>query len=366
MTRNKNLCYLCYLWLTLLISSCSMMTEDRSNCPDCHNLLHVVLRYDYNMQHANMFNDQVQAVTCYLADAQTNRIVDIQEVWNTTENQPLKHTSFAFNFENLDAGDYRAVALATAPATPGPGQYIRNLTIGDDITALGIRFPRNPGSNSSTGRYAVPAEPLDTLWHAIGKTVHVAEQTPAFDTLSLVRDTKNLSIMLMQTQNPTECRADNYEVRILDSNGRLDYQNQPLPDDPLTYSPYAAWTTETLASTAATRSVPSGLAAVESVTARTAHYDLSFARLIAHETSADNARLQVINRQDGTTILDIDLVYYLALARNASARNYSIQEFLDREHDYSLDILLDGNEWRYMTLSISVMSWSLRIQNEEL
>ena len=31
----------------LLLASCSMMKEDRSDCPDCNNPLRIKLRYDY-------------------------------------------------------------------------------------------------------------------------------------------------------------------------------------------------------------------------------------------------------------------------------------------------------------------------------
>ena len=160
--------------------------------------------------------------------------------------------------------------------------------------------------------------------------------------------------MLMQTQNPTDCQADDYDVRIVaPDDGRIGYDNRSLTTPSLLYTPYAQWTTETYNDE-------------ETLTARTAHYDLSFARLVSHDLSADNARLQIVHRADQHTVLDIDLVYYLSLARSAAGRTYPIQEFLDREDDYRLDIILSGNEWQYMNLSISVLSWSLRIQNEKL
>ena len=44
------------------------------------------------------------------------------------------------------------------------------------------------------------------------------------------------------------------------------------------------------------------------------------------------------------------------------ARHYSEQEFLDREYDYKLDFFLQGNQWKYVQLSISILDWSKRIQ----
>ena len=80
----------------------------------------------------------------------------------------------------------------------------------------------------------------------------------------------------------------------------------------------------------------------------------------------------ISNCNDGHEVVNIDLCYYLALARTAyEIQHYSIQEFLDREYDCRLDLGFerkdDGHDtWKYMTIRINVLSWALRIQNEEL
>ena len=62
----------------LLLASCSMMKEDRSDCPDCRNPLHIKVRYDYNIQRANMFADHVEQATVYVVDPATGSVVDWQ------------------------------------------------------------------------------------------------------------------------------------------------------------------------------------------------------------------------------------------------------------------------------------------------
>ena len=51
--------------LTLAVASCSMMEEDRSDCPTG---LYVRFVYDYNMQRADMFKDHVGYVVVYVYD----------------------------------------------------------------------------------------------------------------------------------------------------------------------------------------------------------------------------------------------------------------------------------------------------------
>lgn len=338
-------------------SSCSMMSEDRSDCPDCYNPLHVTLKYDYNMQRADMFNAHVGSAVCYVVDAQ-NKIVAKQYAANSATSQPLAHHSFAFNFEGLAEGDYRLFSIGAQRDQRQMDDdtfHATDLAEGDVITDLQLLVPYADAADAE-GRHAVCAEaPLDTLWHGMTvKPVHVARYEAAFDTISLVRDTKNLSITLLQTDDPADIAADRYEVRLTDANSRLGYDNASVSDVPLLYTPYAEWTTE-------------ALDAAQQVAQRTAHYELSFGRLLDHADDATkNARLQIYSKEEQKTVVDIDLVYYLAMARSAAGTRYGVQEFLDREYDYRLDIVLEGNQWRYMTLSISLMNWTLRIQNQTL
>lgn len=361
-----------------LLASCSMMTDSRDDCPTCQTSLHVTLKYDYNMQRADMFNDHVGAVTCYLLDT-NGRVLDQQTAQNDESQQPLKSTAFAFNFDDIDEGDYRLMAVAAQRpmnTDKAINPRLTTLSEGDNVTKMRFTTPRSKSPNTDGTHNTDNTAPLDTVWQALQTdAVHVTEGETTCDTLNLMRLTNNLNIMLAQLVNPTDNKADNYEVRIVDHNGLLNYDASQLADENLVYTPYAAWTTETIGETedddaadSDDGSSPTTPAAAKTratgVTARTAHYDLSFGRLFHHpDNTADNARLQIFNKADGTKIVDIDLVYYLSLARTASERIYPIQEFLDREYDYRLNFVLAGNEWKYMTISISVLSWSLRIQN---
>ncbi|MBR1688122.1 MAG: FimB/Mfa2 family fimbrial subunit [Prevotella sp.] len=338
---------LAVLALALTASACSMMSEDRSDCPDCRNPLRVTLKYDYNIQRADMFNDHVGAAVCYVVD-ESDKIVAKQYAANSAEARPLAQRTFGFNFEGLAAGNYRIFAVGAqkdfgtltnfTPTDLDEGSSIRDLRLAID--------------------HAATDQPLDTLWHGAVGNIQLQERQPAEAEVSLMRDTKNLSIMLVQNTNPTDNYAENYDVSITDNNGLLDYDNSQLADPELTYTPYASWTSETVEEESSR--------APGDVIQRTAHFDLSFGRLFEHADASKNARLVIRNHQTGDKIVDIDLVYYLALVRNAAENRYGVQEFLDRAYDYRLDFILEGNEWRFLTLSINVIGWSLRIQNASI
>ena len=108
----------------LLLASCSMMKEDRSDCPGCRNPLHIKVRYDYNIQRANMFADHVEQATVYVVDPATGSVVD----WQSASVRSIapqaeavspfggEHSALAFNFEGLAPGSYRLFAIARSVA----------------------------------------------------------------------------------------------------------------------------------------------------------------------------------------------------------------------------------------------------------
>lgn len=338
------------IFAALLLTSCSMMKEDRSDCPDCRNPLHIKVRYDYNIQRANMFADHVEQATVYVVDPATGTIVDTQTASNSATSQPLRDQSFAFNFEGLAPGSYRLYATGRSAAEAAYKTTIPD--IAQSIENLSFTVPTNTDGQ-------VPTQRLDTIWNTLKPIdVVIPEKEPTEATIGLMRLTNDLNVMVFRRDHTTDNGHERYDVIVTDNHPQLGFDNAPASElQSVVYHPFASWTTETTAD--------------EAIVERNAHYDLSLSRLIQHEDARQNARLIIRNRETGHEIINIDLCYYLALARNAyEIQNYGIQEYLDREYDYRLDFGIEGEgekeTWRYITIRINVLSWALRIQNEEL
>ena len=168
-------------------------------------------------------------------------------------------------------------------------------------------------------------------------------------------------IQVLMLQNDIEALQNDPNFSIEASNGVyivfliigiISYDNSLLPDEELTYTPYYTWTTEFKDTEG-------------NVKERTAHAALMFSRLIWHPVAENdkNAILTITNKTTGEEVARINLADFLAQGRGAfEARHYSEQEFLDREYDYKLDFFLQGNQWKYVQLSISILDWSKRIQ----
>lgn len=144
--------------------------------------------------------------------------------------------------------------------------------------------------------------------------VRFRETTTA--TANLMRHTNNLTVTLRQIDDPVNIDCEDYDIRLTDNNGWVNYDNSLLPDNHLAYLPYARWNTDFKDDNG-------------QVAQRAAHADLSFPRLMYHQDHRQkNARLTIVNRQTGVTVAGIDLPDYLAQGRNSMEQAiYSPQEF---------------------------------------
>lgn len=392
-------------------TSCSMMQDSVEDCPLG---LYVRFVYDYNTQRADMFKDHVGHVTLFLYDEQGN-LAATRTVSNSGADAPLSLYGYAIHFspDELRPGRYRVQAVAMqrdwqeALATPG-AKYRRNSPSSHDD--LVIELDREDDACHGSSHHAVSdAAPLDTLWHtlkvmshlpqdgnivpALQRTskpfsvypldeqfVEVADNRATYATVSLVRDTKHLNITLRELDEPASVSADRYDVRILDNNATLAHDNEVVTTDSLHYSPYASWTS---------RFLSDGSMEIETIhkgkpgqydmeggskgdskeepetVQRTAHYNLMFNRLVYNSSdNADNAILEISNKETGAVVAHINLPSVLSQGRMAyEIYNYGHQEYLDREYDYHLDFFLKGDKWLYCDIVINVLSWSKRTQN---
>lgn len=381
--------------------ACSMMEEDRSECPTG---LYVRFVYDYNTQRADMFKDHVGYVTVYVYDESGQKVAE-KSVANTPATMPLAQYGYAMHFTEaeLPAGHkYRLQAVAMqkdwneALATPGAKYRRTDVTNANSLViTLDHEAAPVPGA-SATGPHAVDnSAPMDTLWHtlkvmstttygreaaAMPRTTKPYSVYPVEDqmvslqagyatyaTISLIRDTKHLNITLRQYDNPANVNADDYTVVILDDNAVLNADNSLAPSDSLIYYPYAQWTTRYDENGLALEGDIHPATRADVVTERTAHYNLMFNRLMYDEDNLKNARLIITNKQSGEVVANLNLASILAEGRIAyELNNYSPQEYLDREYDYELDFLLKGDKWLYCDIKIHILAWAKRKQNVEL
>ena len=362
LTNNNNMKlkkYLVALVSLALLTGCDMMKEDEdtTNCG-----LFVTFKYDYNLQRSDMFGDHVGGVTLYVFDSD-GRFVRTYENNNIPSMGMMLDGQYthAMQIMDLPDGKYRLIALANQKsyeatlATPGAKYRRSSLAVGDDNEKLTVTLDREnstAGANPTVSNVA----PLDTLWHGMTgvETVEVKSSDKTIANISMVRDTKMLTIGLHNLDDPTDISTDEFDYFIVDNNGRLAYNNGLLEDEDLVYTPFHKW--DTYSEDGQGNKID-----------KTAHACLTFNRLIWREKPDDNALLIIRNKNTGKEVCAINLTDFLAQGRNAyDTYAYSRQEYLDRAYDFYMDFFIRNEKWQYADVRINVLSWAKRIQNVDL
>ncbi len=365
-----------------LMASCSLIEDD---LPECG--LDLYFRYDYNLERANMFPDHIGGLRAYVYD-ENGKFLTSQSETRTAGNNPFKRDGYHMHFA-LPKGKYRVVAVAfqndyaATLATPGAKQRYTEPQVGDDISALRIDLDHSAAADAD-GRHAVDnVAPLDTLWFGMSGNELTAnsyvavpqaqvidlkgDKASSRDTISLVRDTKQINVTLRDLEQPTEMDVNDYDFRIIDRNSAILYNNAVDESKTLLYTPYNTWNTEDRTVTTSSASLlADGGSAAEGI-GRIAHADFMTSRILYHDNAADDAVLSVTNRASNAEVIRVNLADLLSRLRtSADIYRYTPQQFLDRGYDYKLSFFLQGDRWLYVNIEISVLNWSLRYQREQL
>lgn len=359
-------------------SSCSMMTEDLA---ECVTTVSVVFKYDYNIERADMFHDHVGSVRLFVVDDATNQVVKDTTVSNRDDLDAIRQNDGRYYTMQLSGitpdRSYRFVAYALQrpydeTARMGSDRFEGTFPqLHADVTTLGMSLTHG-ATPDSEGRHAVTAPTcgLDTLWMGHTTKPFFVPFSPnrhqnIADTISMVRDTKYLQVLLHQSKDPADLYADDYEVEIVAANANLAWNNTVLDSPTLLYTPHFSRTVESYGLDADQKEV---------VTARTPYYEISFSRLMCYEGTdfPKNAKLHLIRKAKGTepreVIAVLNLPHSLAMGRTQYAwYHYSEQEYLDREYNYRLDFYILGGKVEDVFLtSVNITPWSIRLQNEKL
>ena len=337
----------------LLVTGChDMWHQDYSDCP---NGVYVKFKYDYNLQRADMFNDHVGQVTLYVFDEKGNYITQQTET-NSALSSPLNDPNYVMHVENLQPGKYQFLALAGQNAyaeqlTTQRAKFVRTEpTDGSDIKKLEVNLDhQNRGDYDEVENQAMP---LDTLWHGkMLESVEVSSSKAAYATIPLVRDTKKINVALRDLDSPQDMDVNDYTMTIEDHNARILWDNSLDESRKVVYTPHATWNTVD-----------------ETEQGKIAHADFMTSRILKHDDYNQDGHLLIKSKETGNTVVNVNLPDLLSRLRTSEEYSYSAQEFLDRAYDYKLQFFIQGGKLKYcyITISVNVLSWSKRIQFEEL
>ena len=258
--------------------------------------------------------------------------------------------------ENLQPGKYQFLALAGQNAyadqlVSGRAKFVRTEPAnGSDIKKLEVNLDhQNRGDYDEVENHAMP---LDTLWHGkMLESVEVSSSKAAYATIPLVRDTKKINVALRDLDSPQDMDVNDYTMTIEDHNARILWDNSLDESRKVVYTPHATWNTVD-----------------ETEQGKIAHADFMTSRILKHDDYKQDGHLLIKSKETGNTVVNVNLPDLLSRLRTSEEYSYSAQEFLDRAYDYKLQFFIQGGKLKYcyITISVNVLSWSKRIQFEEL
>lgn len=315
-----------------ILSSCSV-TEDLKPC-----LAGIEMRfiYDYNIEEANAFHNQVDCITLHIYDGEGRFVAT-----RTETSDVLADESWRMRLE-LEPGSYHAVAYGG---------------IACDKASFAHRSEPSEGSDVSDIEMQLKQEHVGTRLHdhyhgTVDFVVEPRQDIYTEVTLPLTRTTNHFRILLHNLDmQPVDGR--DFDFEIVDDNSLLDHRNNPVTGHPVSYP---AWTSGA--------EVPSDEESRAGEDSDIQPVQLGYAELSTSRIMlGSGAQLRIRLRETGEEIVRLPLPSYLVLGRSEDDP-WGKQEFLDRCSRWNMTFFLDRNN-QWVKTHIIVNNWTVRINDHE-
>ena len=326
-----------------LLASCDSAIYDDEG--DCSSRFRVSFRYDMNMKYADAFPHEVEAVTLALLDP------DGKVVWvGYDDGEPLTREGYKMDVE-VEPGRYSLLAWAgdmdQHSFDLGTDELLR-----DNVTA---RLHRS----YTRDHHAYSDVKLSRLYHGHVADVTIGSGSRADQevTVPLKKNTNYIKVVLQQVGG-APMDMDDYEIRITDDNGMMEWNNELRSEEVISYRPWH--TTEISADispdddsadTGTTGGIYSGIMA-----------EFTTARLT--EGNRHSARLTVRDLNSGNTIFSVKIIDFLLMVKGEYNRHMTDQEYLDRQDAFDMVFFLDENR-KWLNSTIFINSWKVVLQDAD-
>ncbi|MDE7160379.1 MAG: FimB/Mfa2 family fimbrial subunit [Muribaculaceae bacterium] len=313
------------------LGGCDAMHSDLEPCPQGVSLR---FRSNHYIDDGEFFAANVDCLTVFVFDSIGHRVLPSMnfyapeisdENWRLPLDLPegkytilayggmaCEKSSFRFDFHN-DTPDLEDIEVVMKPSVIGrdPGVYLHPLYYG--ITEVEV-----PSVAESTGYVA--------------------------GTINMWKDTNNVRILLANAAGVT-IDVEDFDFRITDDNTRMNWENNVIPSQTVTYYPWISGNTV-------------GGLNVAGDPFMVAYAEISTGRFMRRS----QARLLVTRSSDGESVIDLPLVNILLLMQSEAYSYLSPQDFLDRENRWELTFFLT-EDGRWLDTTIRINDWVVRINN---
>lgn len=302
------------------LSSCSVYDEDM----DCDVIYKVRFIYDMNMSGGDGFPIQVKTVNLWVFDHATGNLVKEY----TDSGDALDESSYRLVLNDLQPGDYDFIAWCGL----GDDSQFSVPSIVHKKSDLKCSL-----ATSSLNGQNVSNTLLSPLFYGALDAQQLGDQLGEYTyTVYLMKDTNNINISLQHLSDET-LDASDFIIFMKDANGELNYDNSVLSSAAeITYFP---WSTQ------------SGDIDISDEDLNFMKAEISTCRLMADQ----NPVINIIAKETGNTVYSIPIVEWAKKLRSLQNLSMNDQEYLDREHEYTimLHLLDEENGWKAASIVIN-------------
>ena len=307
---------------------------------DCGTYYNIEFKYDYNMKYADAFAQEVKSVALYVFDSENRLVESIVE----QDAEKLAADGFSIPLE-LESGKYELVAWAGL-------MNEESFDLLADVE-VGKTTKEELQVDLKTTAEAIVDKDLKPLYHGSMTLDYTSEPGTFTETMSLVKDTNVFRVVLQQMSDVLV--ADKFRYEITADNGMLDWNNEVLANQMLTYKPW---------------SVTSGVADVNPDYGTNATRADQVSVVVAEFTTSrlidgQSPILTIYNIEENERVLSIPVADYALLVKGNYNAQMSNQEYLDRQDEYNMTFFLD-EDGRWLSASIIVNSWRVVLNSDIL
>ncbi len=315
---------------SISLASCDAVYEDLDPCPtgvDVH------FSYTRNILGADAFAQSVDCANVHVYNEAGNYI----GTWSANGNSNV--------LIDLPAGRYHAVAYGGMDCDKASFSYNDVMGKSHHYSALQTQLRA-----SRAGAPTEYADELHPMFH--GATDFVVEEDTnghTSTTVSLTKNTNNLRVILQHVDG-SDVDPSKFNFYVTADNTTMDHQNNVVKQGTETvYRPYATGTTP-------------GALLSNGATVDCAYAEISTARLLVD----GNTRFHLDLVEEGTQVVNLDMVKYFEMIKGNEFKNGSLQDYLDCQDNWRLVFMLDPKTEAIAGLVFMVNDWTVNLSNTNM
>lgn len=334
----------------LAFTSCSTIFDYEGDCSYTYN---VKFEYTKNILDAEAFAGNVTHVSLYAFDVETGLLA-----FTATESgDALKAKDYMMQLD-LDSGTYDLLAWCGSAVADNkvivPEVEVGKTTI-EEVDCLIDRM-------SSAEHSSCVLENIGNLFHGKERVTFTDEPGDQIKIVNLTKNTNSVRIVLQSIQKGQYLSRDDFDFRIQDHNGNMNYDNTLAACEQMTYHAWAiseisadvdAEVDDDVHKKIPTRAADSTSTAVMA--------ELTIGRLMVE----NEPKLVVYNKTSEALVLSIPLKDYALMVKGYGYSHWSDQEYLDRQDNFTMTFFLDElGTW--IASYVIINDWKIVLQDTEL